>query len=126
MPDQKRTSKAPLLGILALALVAAIVYSMRATTPATAPGGGLSADKDAVRILCQQGILATLKDPSSAEMPHISKDTDIGLAQEDPSILRVVTYVNAANDLGAMVRTNFQCDCRKVDGRWQIVTLDTF
>jgi len=83
------------------------------------------------QIQCPRAIKATLKAPSTAKIPHISKynkssGSFVAIAAEDADVIRVMTYVDSQNSFGAIVRTNFQCDLKKIDGQWVIIRLETF
>ena len=80
------------------------------------------------QIQCPRAIKAQLKAPATAEMPHISRSSQrsgsfVATASEDASVVRVMTYVDSQNSFGATIRTKFQCDLKKTDGRWVIIKL---
>lgn len=123
--SKTKGSKRGLYLVLAIAgLWLAVRYmgqELRTLPSMSAESAAGDRDKDAVRVLCQGAIRASLKAPDTARLPHISKARDIGRAAEDPAILRVMTHADSANSLGVMVRTNFQCDCREIAGVWTVV-----
>lgn len=83
------------------------------------------------QIQCPRAIKASLKAPSTAKMPHISRSSQrsgsfVATASEDASVVRVMTYVDSQNSFGTMIRTKFQCDLRKIGKEWTIIKLETF
>lgn len=125
MSEKKTSGCLPALGLLAVLGVAVGYCNSRTSTQNPAQDQQRN-DFGQIRVLCQEAIKGALKNPSGAKLPRISLSEDIGVAAEDPETYRVRTYADAPNDFGVEVRTNFQCDCKKIDGRWQVVALDTY
>ncbi len=90
----------------------------------------LNEGKTEAQVLCPRAIKARLKSPATAKMPFISRhgggESFVAVAAEDNSIIRAITYVDSQNSFGAMIRTKFQCDLKKIDGQWAIIKLETF
>jgi hypothetical protein len=124
---RKRLSTHPVTGCIALGLVGVIGLFMLAMCPSTKPTRSpaqAAQDRavDETRVICQEAIKATLKAPATAKFPHIST-SEVGRAAENKDIVRILTYVDAQNSFGAVIRTHFQCDCRQQGNRWVLADL---
>ncbi len=86
------------------------------------PDDGTAGDAgtDAV-VACQLAVEDVLKAPSTADHPRLST---VNPVKRSDGSWRVVSYVDAENSFGAMIRTGYTCTARKVSGGWRVDSLD--
>ncbi len=81
----------------------------------------VGSDIDAV-LVCQKWVKENLKAPSTAEFPQINKAKITKLAD---TTWRVVSYVDAQNSFGAMIRTYYDCETTYLGkDKWQLLKLE--
>ncbi len=108
--------KVLVVGALALVVVSMVIdgTSSTASAPPYSPTGA--------SLICQQFVGDRLKAPASAKFPETSKDTvrDLGAGK-----FNVVSYVDAQNGFGALIRNRYDCSVHWVSGKeWMLDSLD--
>lgn len=97
-------------------------------TPDSEEQARLAAAVDAERAwrYCQDAVRARLKAPSTARFGgRESVDGMVVKGRDGTVAYQVVSYVDAQNNFGAMIRTGFECVVRKLpSGRWEVRAVD--
>jgi hypothetical protein len=119
-PPKKMTST--LTGCVAVVVLCVLAIGVCVMLTPDSPPNPEDDAIDQSRVVCQQAIRATLKAPATAKLPHISRG-DVARVAGEPDLRRILTYADAQNSFGAMIRTHFKCDTKKVGNRWVVQDL---
>jgi len=127
-PANKAPSGAQALVSLVLGFVLVGALASWWTSPSRSPDPAdqarLAETVDAERAwrYCQDAVRARLKAPSTARFPGREAVDGLVVKGSDGTVAyQVVSYVDAQNSFGAMIRTQFECVARKLpDGRWEV------
>ena len=113
---------------IAVVLIIALVLICFAVIIRTLTSGGTGGKKDTgptdlgASIICRKFMKESLKSPTTAKFPTTREDD----VESSGIKYSVISYVDAENSFGAMIRTYFLCDITYVGGdRWRLDSLTT-
>lgn len=114
-------------GCIALSIIAGIVLIVFMVLNLDNGGGSSSpksdiSDKYGASAICRQYVEESLKAPSSAKFPSITNET---ITNPSLGTWEVLSYVDAQNSFGAMIRTEYYCIVFYLGkGKWRLESLD--
>lgn len=112
----KKANRAGCIAVLIIfAIIGIAVYGIAAASDYSDKPDNISAF-----VMCQKFVRDSLKAPSTAKFADYNDKT----ISSNGNRFNVISYVDAQNSFGAMVRTSYICEVEYIgDDKWQLVDL---